>query len=103
MANRINLGGFYPSQGEKSKGELRARYYVEYSNALSNKLLEIWNENQDEYDTPREVLADVIAGELDDEMQADNEVDPEDYVKEEWLQTEEEESEEQEAEAEADD
>lgn len=85
MANRINLGGFYPSQGEKSEGELRARYYVEYSNALSNKLLEIWQNNQDDYENPREVLADVIAGDLDDEMAEDNEVDPESYEKEEWL------------------
>lgn len=103
MANRLNLGGFYPSQGEKSKGELRARYYVEYSNALSNKLLEIWNENQDEYDNPREVLADVISGELDDEMEADDEVDPDDYDKEEWLESEAESSEEDAETAEADD
>lgn len=86
MANRINLGGFYPSEGEQSKGELRARFYVEYSNALSNKLLEIWQNNQDDYENPREVLADVIAGELDDEMEAANEVNPEDYDKDEWLQ-----------------
>lgn len=100
MANRINLGGFYPSKGEKSEGELRARHYVEYSNALSQKLTEIWAENTDEYDNPREVLADVIAGNLDEELSADNEVDPEDYDKEEWLQAREEGAEEA---AEADD
>lgn len=90
MANRINLGGFYPSKGEQSKGELRARHYVEYSNALSNKLLEIWQNNQDEYENPREVLADVIAGNLDDEMAEENEVDPDEYDQEEWLSSQEE-------------
>lgn len=90
MANRINLGGFYPSKGEQSHGELRARHYVEYSNALSNKLLEIWQNNQDEYENPREVLADVIAGNLDDEMAEENEVDPDEYDREEWLSSQEE-------------
>lgn len=86
MANRMNLGGFYPSKGEKSRGELRARYYIEYSNALSQKLTEIWAENQDQYDGPRDVLADIVAGNLEDELAEDNEVNPEEYEKEEWLE-----------------
>ena len=81
MSNRIELGGFYPSKGEQSFGELRARYYVEYSNALSQKINEIWANNPDSFDNPREVLAAAVAGDLDDELMKDNEVHPEEYEK----------------------
>jgi len=86
MANRINLGGYYPSKGENSLGELRARYYVEYSNALAQKLTELWANNSDEYDNPREVLAAVIAGEFEDEMAEASEVDPDTYDRDDWVE-----------------
>jgi len=89
MANRLELGGYYPSKGEQSFGELRSRFYVEYSNALNQKLMEIYMNNTEEYDSPRDVLADVIAGELEEEMQAENEVDPDEYKREDWVETQE--------------
>lgn len=88
MPNRINLGGYYPSQGEQSFGEMRARYYVEYPNSLVAKIQEIQLENP-EYDGPAEVLADMIAGDLDTELQADNEVNPEEYDREDWVEDQE--------------
>lgn len=87
MANRMNLGGFYPSQGEQSEGELRARYWVEYSNATSNKIQEIYMNNPERFDNPREILAAMVAGDLDEELSKDNEVDPETYDKQEWLES----------------
>ena len=90
MANRLELGGYYPSKGEQSFGELRSRFYVEYSNALNQKLMEIYMNNTEEYESPRDVLADVIAGELEEEMQAENEVNPGEYNRDEWIEAQEE-------------
>lgn len=90
MSNRLDLGGYYPSKGEQSFGELRARYFVEFSNALNQKLMEIFMNNPDEYESTREVLADVIAGELEEEMEADNEVNPDEFDRQEWIDGQEE-------------
>lgn len=90
MANRINLGGFYPSKGEQSAGELRARYFVEYSNATANKATEIFANNPDDYNSPRDVIAEMLSGELDEELSADNEVDPDEFDREAWLESQEE-------------
>lgn len=81
----MNLGGFYPSQGEQSFGDLRARYWVEYSNATSNKIQEVYMNNPDEFDNPREILAAMVAGDLDSELAKDNEVDPETFDRDEWV------------------
>ncbi|MFP4017844.1 MAG: hypothetical protein ACLFUH_01210 [Bacteroidales bacterium] len=89
MANRIELGGFYPSQGEQSFGELRARYFVEYSNALQSKIQEVWMNNQEAYDGPKDVMAAMLNGELDEELQVDNEVNPEEYDRDEWVESQE--------------
>lgn len=86
MANRLELGGYYPSRGEQSEGELRARYWVEYSTATANKMMEIFTNNPDEYDSMQDVLADMVAGELDDELASENEVNPEEYDREEWIE-----------------
>jgi hypothetical protein len=86
----MELGGYYPSKGEQSFGELRSRFYIEYSNALNQKLTEIWANNSDEYDNPKEVLADIISGNLEEEMMADNEVNPDEYDREEWIAAQEE-------------
>lgn len=93
MSNRLELGGWYPSRGEQSFGELRARFFLEYSNALQNLIGEIYMNNPDEYDNPREVLADILLGELDNELAEENEVDPDTYEREEWIDAQEEDSE----------
>lgn len=90
MANRLDLGGFYPSRGEQSFGEPRARFYVEYSNALSNKITEIFANNPDEFDSPRDVLAQIVAGDLEGEMMAENEINPDEYNRVEWVEAQEE-------------
>lgn len=89
MSNRLELGGWYPSRGEQSFGELRARFFVEYSNALQNLIGEIYMNNPDKFDSPRDVLANIIAGELDDELAEENEVDPDTYEREEWIDAQE--------------
>lgn len=86
MSSRLNLGGWYPSKGEKSLGELRARFFVEYSNALQNKIGEIYMNNPDDFDNPREVLVAILNGEYDEELSAENEVNPDEYDKEEWVE-----------------
>lgn len=95
MANRVNLGGAYPSQGADSFGELRYRHYIEYPNATVRLIQQIMMNNEG-YDSPREVLADMILGNLDEQLKRENEVDPESYDREAWVES-------QESEAEGDD
>lgn len=46
--------------------------------------------NPGEYEHPREILADAIAGELDETLAQENEVDPESYDRQEWIEAQEE-------------
>lgn len=89
MANRVDLGGHYPSQGEDSFGQLRARHWIEYPSAMVDLIQEIQIENPG-YDGPREVLADIVAGEFDDLLAERSEVDPEKFDREEWVESQEE-------------
>lgn len=88
MASRIELGGYRPSRGDKSFGELRAQYYVDVPDALKLKALDFMT-NHDGYSNLREVYADMLAGEFDDELAEENEVDPSDYDREEWVSSQE--------------
>lgn len=58
MAERINLGGEY----ETEDGEMRQKYWVDLSSSLMNRLNALAI-SRDE--TPREVLAQAIEGEID--------------------------------------
>lgn len=89
MANRIELGGYYPSRGEQSFGELRARFFIEVPNALQQKAFEVFTNNPDKFDSVREVYAAFLTGELSEELEAENEVDPEDYKRDEWIEAQE--------------
>lgn len=44
----------------------------------------------EKWDNPRDILAAAIAGDLDGELAAENEVHPDDYDREEWVESQEE-------------
>lgn len=91
MALRIELGGYYPSTGEQSFGELRARHFVDVSGKLEEFMRdELWRKDSSDYenkeDALRDVLLEVLEGGYDDALAADSDVDPEDYNREEWVE-----------------